>query len=121
MWRRGSGAIAASCAYLRRTIVSLAEACGTPDARMADLVMVTSAGDADAAASAIAALRPDLRAFTNSEAVGQMQQRGFTYFRQISTVLTTITVSFALSSAQPDFIRRWFAPLQVRPHGVVRA
>jgi len=28
--------------------------------------------------------------------VGQMQQRGFTYFRQISTVLTTITVSFAL-------------------------
>jgi ABC-type lipoprotein release transport system permease subunit len=78
------------------TTASLANACGTPDARTADLVMVTSAGDPDAAASAIAALRPDLRAFTNSEAVGQMQQRGFTYFRQISTVLTTITVSFAL-------------------------
>jgi ABC-type lipoprotein release transport system permease subunit len=78
------------------TIASLAEACGTPDARTADLVMVTSAGDPDAAAAAIAALRPDLRAFTNNEAVGQMQQRGFTYFRQISTVLTTITISFAL-------------------------
>jgi putative ABC transport system permease protein len=78
------------------TTASLANACGTPDARTADLVMVTSAGDPDAAASAIAALRPDLRAFTNNEAVGQMQQRGFTYFRQISTVLTTITVSFAL-------------------------
>ena len=78
------------------TMASLANACGTPDARTADLVMVTSAGDPDAAASAIAALRPDLRAFTNNEAVGQMQQRGFTYFRQISTVLTTITVSFAL-------------------------
>jgi putative ABC transport system permease protein len=78
------------------TTAGLAEACGTPDAVTADLVMVTSTGDPDAAASAIAALRPDLRAFTNNQAVGQMQQRGFTYFRQISTVLTTITVSFAL-------------------------
>ena len=78
------------------TSASLAEACGTPDSRTADLVMVTSTGDADAAASAIAALRPDLRTFTNNQAVGQLQQRGFTYFRQISTVLTTITVSFAL-------------------------
>jgi len=78
------------------TSASLADACGTPDSRTADLIMVTSAGDADAAASAIAARRPDLRAFTNNQAVGQMQQRGFTYFRQISTVLTTITVSFAL-------------------------
>jgi ABC-type lipoprotein release transport system permease subunit len=78
------------------TTASLAAACGTPDALTADIVMVTSAGDPDAAASAIAALRPDLRAFTNNQAVGQMQQRGFTYFRQISTVLTTITVSFAL-------------------------
>ena len=78
------------------TTASLADACGAPDARTADLVMVTSTGDPDAAAAAIAALRPDLRAFTNDQAVGQMQQRGFTYFRQISTVLTTITVSFAL-------------------------
>ena len=78
------------------TAASLADACGTPDSPTADLVMVTSAGDPDAAASAIAALRPDLRAFTNTQAVGQLQQRGFTYFRQISTVLTTITVSFAL-------------------------
>jgi putative ABC transport system permease protein len=78
------------------TIASLADACGTPDVRNADLVMVTSTGDPDEAAAAIASLRPDLRAFTNTEAVGQMQQRGFTYFRQISTVLTTITISFAL-------------------------
>jgi putative ABC transport system permease protein len=75
---------------------SLADACGTPESRTADIVMVTSTGDPDAAATAIAALRPDLRAFTNTQAVGQLQQRGFTYFRQISTVLTTITVSFAL-------------------------
>jgi putative ABC transport system permease protein len=74
----------------------LAEACGTPGARVADIVMVSSSGDPDVAASAIAKLRPDLQAFTNNQAVGQLQQRGFTYFRQISTVLTTITVSFAL-------------------------
>jgi putative ABC transport system permease protein len=78
------------------TTASLADACGTPAAQSADVLMVTSTGDPDAAAAAIEALRPDLRAFTNTEAVGQMQQRGFTYFRQISTVLTTITVSFAL-------------------------
>jgi putative ABC transport system permease protein len=78
------------------TLESLADACGTPDALTADLVMVTSTGDPDAAAAEITRLRPDLRAFTNNQAVGQMQQRGFTYFRQISTVLTTITVSFAL-------------------------
>jgi putative ABC transport system permease protein len=78
------------------TLAGLADACGTPDALAADLVMVTSTGDPDAAAGDITRLRPDLRAFTNNQAVGQMQQRGFTYFRQISTVLTTITVSFAL-------------------------
>lgn len=78
------------------TMPSLAEACGTPQADLADFLAVTSAGDPDAAAAEIAALRPDLRVFTNDQAIGQLQQGGFTYFRQISTVLTTITVSFAL-------------------------
>ena len=44
----------------------------------------------------IAQVRPELRAITNEEVVGRFQEVGFTYFRQISTVLTTITVSFAL-------------------------
>ena len=57
---------------------------------------MTSAGDADAAAAAITALDPDLRALTNDEAVGRMSEGGFTYFRQISTVLTTVTLAFAL-------------------------
>ena len=39
---------------------------------------------------------PDLRALTNDEVVGRLQQTGFTYFRQISTVLTTVTVAFAV-------------------------
>ena len=75
---------------------SLAEACGTPEADIADFLAVTSTGDPDAAAAEIAALYPGLHAFTNDEAIGQLQQAGFTYFRQISTVLTTVTVSFAL-------------------------
>ena len=78
------------------TAVSLSEACGTPQADLADFLAVTSAGDPDAAAAAIATIGPDLRIFTNEQAIGQLQQGGFTYFRQISTVLSTITISFAL-------------------------
>lgn len=78
------------------TAANLAEACGIPDTSTADLLMVTSTGNPSAAAADIAALRPDLLASTNEQALGQLQQRGFTYFRQISSVLTTITVSFAL-------------------------
>ena len=78
------------------TATSIAEVCGAPDASAADFLMVTSAGDPAGAAADIASLRPDLLAFTNEQAIGRLQQRGFTYFRQISSVLTTITVSFAL-------------------------
>ena len=78
------------------TADGLAEACGEENARAADFLAVISTGDPAAAAADISALRPDLRAFTNAQAVGQLQQRGFTYFRQISTVLTTVTVAFAL-------------------------
>jgi putative ABC transport system permease protein len=78
------------------TAAGLAEACGTPEADLADFLAVTSAGDADAAAAEIATLGLNLRTFTNEQALGQLEQGGFTYFRQISTVLTTITVSFAL-------------------------
>lgn len=73
----------------------LAEACAQ-SADAADFLVVTSTGDPAAAAADIAALRPDLLVLTNEQALGQLQQRGFTYFRQISTVLTAVTVSFAL-------------------------
>jgi len=75
---------------------SLSAACGTPEADLADFLAVTSTGDPDAAAADIAAIGADLRIFTNEQAIGQLQQGGFTYFRQISTVLSTITISFAL-------------------------
>jgi len=78
------------------TATSVAEVCGAPDASAADFLMVTSNGDPAGAAADIARLHPELRAFTNEQAIGQLQQRGFTYFQQISSVLTIITVSFAL-------------------------
>ena len=75
---------------------ALAEACGSEADSSADFIVVQSTGDPNAAAAEIKALRPDLRPFTNDQAIGQMERGGFTYFRQISTVLTTVTLSFAL-------------------------
>jgi putative ABC transport system permease protein len=49
---------------------------------------------ADAAVSAIRRRRPDLHPATNDEIVARMQQQGFSYFRQISAVLSTITMLF---------------------------
>ena len=42
----------------------------------------------------IGALRPDLHAFSNEEMVARFQQVGFSYFRQISAVLSSITLFF---------------------------
>ena len=82
------------------TVANLATACGGsigPALREdADFLLVTSNGDAAAAADAIAARFPQLRTFTNEELIGRLQAGGFTYFQQISAVLTTVTVAFAL-------------------------
>jgi putative ABC transport system permease protein len=42
----------------------------------------------------IRALRSDLHAFSNDEIVARFQQVGFSYFRQISAVLSSITLFF---------------------------
>jgi putative ABC transport system permease protein len=78
------------------TAAALDEACGGQEPDAANVIMVTAQDDPIIAAGDISQLRPDLRAFTNDESVGRLEQGGFTYFRQISTVLTTVTVSFAL-------------------------
>jgi putative ABC transport system permease protein len=75
---------------------TLDSACGGATSDEADVLLVTSTGDPVAASAAIERARGDLRAATNEEMVGRVQQGGFTYFRQISTVLTTVTVAFAL-------------------------
>ncbi len=71
-------------------------ACGGNVGDEADLLLATSTGDSRETAAAIRSVVPGLFAMTNDEVVGRLQQTGFTYFRQISTVLTTVTVSFAV-------------------------
>ena len=64
----------------------------------ADLILVTSraeSGGGAAAARAIAELRPDLRVYSNEDVVEQFNRNGFAYFRQISFVLSSLTMSFA--------------------------
>ena len=78
------------------TAEALDEACGGQRVDAANLILVTAKDDPVIASADISQLRPDLRAFTNDESVGRLEQGGFTYFRQISTVLTTVTISFAL-------------------------
>jgi ABC-type lipoprotein release transport system permease subunit len=72
---------------------ALREACGD-DRDEADMLMVASSGGSAAAVAAIKAARPDLFPITNEQIVSRMQAQGFTYFRQISAVLSTITLLF---------------------------
>ncbi len=50
---------------------------------------------ADQAAEAISRLRPDVRAFSNEQLVANFSRNAFTYFRQISVVLSTTTAAFS--------------------------
>ena len=63
----------------------------------ADVILVASRGETDSAgtARAIAQLRPDLRVYSNEDVVAQFNRNGFAYFRQISFVLSSLTMSFA--------------------------
>jgi ABC-type lipoprotein release transport system permease subunit len=75
---------------------ALQAACGGTVGDEADLILVTSVAEPNQTAAAIRAALPRLYAQTNDDVVGRMEQAGFSYFRQISTVLTTVTVSFAV-------------------------
>jgi ABC-type lipoprotein release transport system permease subunit len=75
-----------------------ARTCGDAAQDEADMLMIASRqGDGPAAAvEAIRRVRPDLAAVTNEELVARFQQVEFSYFRQISIVLATITMFFGL-------------------------
>jgi ABC-type lipoprotein release transport system permease subunit len=70
--------------------------CGQHRADEADLFLVAAheRHGPVAAVKAIRGLRPDLHAFSNEEMVERFQQVGFSYFRQISTVLSSVTLFF---------------------------
>jgi putative ABC transport system permease protein len=80
------------------TFADFGAACGAPGSVDADMILVASAerSDPDTTRDAIARLRPDLNPMTNEQVVGLVQQSGLSYFRQISAVLMTVTLSFGM-------------------------
>ena len=75
---------------------SVASACADDLGDEADMVLIASrpGQGPDAAVAAILRRRPDLHPATNEQIVARLSVSRFTYFRQISTVLSTITLLF---------------------------
>jgi len=70
---------------------------GLPDADTVDLLLVASAPGVRSA-DTVAAIReavPEYHPFSNADFVARFQRTDFTYFRQISFVLSTVTLFFA--------------------------
>lgn len=87
------GALTAAMSY--RALQAL---CGGTDDE-ADMLLVSSnaaAGGPDAAAAAIRTRFPALHAVTNDQLVEHFSRVEFSYFRQLSSVLSTVTLFFGL-------------------------
>ena len=85
------------------SLADLADLCGDVDPDEAEMILVTSraaggaaTAGADAAAGAIRRRLPEVFVATNAELVDRFQQEGNDYFRQISSVLASVTLFFAL-------------------------
>jgi ABC-type lipoprotein release transport system permease subunit len=80
------------------TLGDLDRACGDAGRGEADVLLVASRGEygSDNAALAIRRARPDIEAITNDELVERFQRVEFSYFRQISVVLASITLFFGM-------------------------
>ncbi len=80
------------------SLKDFARTCGDTGQDEADMLMIASrqGHEPAAAVDAIKRVRPDLAAVTNEELVARFQQVEFSYFRQISVVLATITMFFGL-------------------------
>jgi putative ABC transport system permease protein len=78
------------------TMSALAAADTMRPADEADLVLVRSRPQSGgrSAARAIARVRPELHAYSNEEIVADFNQNGFAYFRQVSIVLSSVTLVF---------------------------
>ena len=80
------------------TLKDFARTCGDAAQDEADMLMIASRQERTSteAVEAIRQIRPNLTAITNEELVARFQQVEFSYFRQISFVLATITMFFGL-------------------------
>lgn len=78
--------------------LDFAAACGRPADDAADIILASVAPgvDPERARDAMAQARPDLAVATNAQLVGRLEESGFSYFRQISTVLASVTAVFGL-------------------------
>jgi len=78
--------------------LDFASACGRPADDEADIILaaVAPGSDTERARDAMARARPELAVATNAELVGRLEESGFSYFRQISTVLASVTAVFGL-------------------------
>ena len=78
------------------TLDGFAAAHGVADDREAEMLLVSSRPGMEApACDAIARLRGDVRVFSNAQVLEQFNDNAFSYFRQISTVLSSLTLGFA--------------------------
>jgi putative ABC transport system permease protein len=79
------------------TMEAFRNAMGGGEPADADLVLVASRPNAapGGIVRAVATLRPDVRAYSNEDVVSQFNRNGFAYFRQISLVLSSLTMVFA--------------------------
>jgi len=79
------------------TLDALHRASGEARDGDADLILVASRPEAGSAAAvaAIQRARPGLAAYSNDEVLEQFNRNGFAYFRQISLVLSSLTMVFA--------------------------
>ena len=73
------------------------QVCAGEEADLAELLLVASRREAGAegAVAAIRRARPDLNTFSNEQLLNRLQRTDFSYFRQISFVLSSITLFFA--------------------------
>lgn len=76
--------------------LDIVEACGDEASDGADLILVSTAPgfEPDATRDAIARVVPGVSTVTNAQVVGRLDASGFSYFRQISAVLATVTAGF---------------------------
>ena len=79
------------------TLDGFLRVCGGADPDTADLLLVASRPESgpDAAVAAIKRIRPEVHAFSNEQLLDRLQRTDFSYFRQISLVLSSITLFFA--------------------------
>jgi putative ABC transport system permease protein len=78
------------------SMATLDTVCGGNTADEAEAILVRARGDVEQTAAALKRARPDLRPLTNDQVLVRVQRTGFTYFQQISAVLTTVTLGFAM-------------------------